>query len=307
MIRLKLREDLEADYKGSYSDIDREIFDKIVALDPTARPNQLGSFAKQLLLRCYKTGDTEFLNKPEEVRTAIQNFIRNVRSNKEVEGKYKNPSYYKSVDDFIAFVNDPTKEIEGAAKEDQPKENKLDKIYNSYYKDKLTREDFDKIVSIEDKKLESLGLICKNFILPKFINGTPEDKSYILNNIEKLKAAVVKFNKNKGSLNTEHQNLEGFETVKDFIEINVNGESSTLVNYLRGLGSEVWAECNYLGSTTLHDIFQPTTRRAAAYIAGGDKFSLWSPAKDYNMGTRVINKNSPDAYTQEYTRMAFGH
>lgn len=308
MIKLRriLKEDIESDYKGSYSDIDRDIFDKIIALDPTARGNQLGSFAKQLLLRCYKAGDTSFIERGEEVTRAIQKFITTIRSNRDVDGKYKNPSYYKSVADFIDFVNDPTKEIEGASKADEPKEDKLTQTYNKYYKDKISRDEFDKLLTVEDSQPGTIGPTVKNFILPKYIASSDSDKAEVLKNLNRLKSAINNYNSKKNSFNSEHQNLEGFESLKEFIEIALNGETSTLVNYLRGLGSQVWSECNYLGSTSLHDIFQPKTRRAAAYIAGADRNSLWSPAKDY-CSTRMEDKNSPNAYAYSYSGTAFGH
>lgn len=90
-------------YNKYYSDIDKEIFDKIIKLDPETTDKKIGDVAKNLLLPKYKKGDRDFLNRELEIKNAIEIFN---------EDKVKYPSEkqsvqnYESIDEFVKFVTE---------------------------------------------------------------------------------------------------------------------------------------------------------------------------------------------------------
>ena len=87
-------------YNKYYSDIDREVFDKIIALDPETNENSIGAVAKQLLLPKYKQGE-DFLSKNLDITTAINYF--NLEKDSYPEDK-KSIQNFPSVEDFVKFV-----------------------------------------------------------------------------------------------------------------------------------------------------------------------------------------------------------
>lgn len=88
-------------YNKYYSDIDKDIFDQIIALDPQTTENKIGDIAKNLLLRCYKKGEVNFLKNPESVTAAIERYIEFKNT---YEQDKQNLNSYASVADFISYI-----------------------------------------------------------------------------------------------------------------------------------------------------------------------------------------------------------
>lgn len=88
-------------YNQYYSDIPREDFDKIIALDPGTTETKIGDVAKNLLLRCYKRGDTAFLRNPDAVTVAIERFLRDKNS---YEREKQNLMNYTTIASFIEYL-----------------------------------------------------------------------------------------------------------------------------------------------------------------------------------------------------------
>lgn len=300
--KLKFKEDIESDYRGLYSNIDREIFDRIIALDTSAKGNQLGNFAKNLLLRCYLAGETDFLDKGDAVTKAINKFLREIRTSKDVPGILKNPSNYPSVDSFINYVNDPTNttvDVVTTAPTEQPKESKLDITFKQYYANKLDRETFDKLISCDPDTSanNSIGNTAKNFIIPQYINADAAGKKYILDHLDDIPDAIRSYDSNRKNLNTTHQDLKGFSSVEEFINITTAGEQSDLLTYLKACPA--WADCGYIGSTWQYDVFMPKTVTGAAYIAGA--------ANDPNMPGYRVTPNTEGFRDFSYGRGSYSY
>ena len=79
-MKLRLREarNADAEYQARWTSIPREVFDKIIALDPKTDISKgvVGDTAKRLLLPKYVAGETEFLNN-SELPTLISKYINN--------------------------------------------------------------------------------------------------------------------------------------------------------------------------------------------------------------------------------------
>lgn len=88
-------------YNQYYSDIPRDLFDSIIKLDPETSDNKIGSIAKNLLLNCYKRGDTGWVDDLESVKTAIDRFIDNKDS---YPAEKQDIMSYKSVAEFINYI-----------------------------------------------------------------------------------------------------------------------------------------------------------------------------------------------------------
>lgn len=91
---------LDQIYNKYYSDINREVFDKIIALDPETNENNIGTVAKQLLLPKYKQGE-DFLSKNLDIPTAINYF--NLEKDSYAQDK-KSIQNFPSVEEFVKFV-----------------------------------------------------------------------------------------------------------------------------------------------------------------------------------------------------------
>lgn len=87
-------------YNKYYSDIDRETFDKIIALDPETTETSIGSTAKQLLLPKFKQGE-DFLSKDLDVTEAIKIFNEDKQGYPEEKQLIQN---FESVEDFVNYV-----------------------------------------------------------------------------------------------------------------------------------------------------------------------------------------------------------
>lgn len=87
-------------YNEYYSDIDREDFDKIIAMDPKTTAEVIGEIAKNLLLASYRKKEN-ILDKTEDITDACKIYYRD--KNK-IPVERQQLTAYASVDDFINFI-----------------------------------------------------------------------------------------------------------------------------------------------------------------------------------------------------------
>ena len=87
-------------YNKYYSDIDREIFNKIIAMDSKTGETNIGELAKNLLLPAYRKGEHDFVENEEAVKAAIEKFYK--KGHNYPDGK-DNIQNYDSVADFISY------------------------------------------------------------------------------------------------------------------------------------------------------------------------------------------------------------
>lgn len=100
-VELQRENKIDKIYNDYYSDIQREVFDKIISLDPETNESKIGSIAKNLLLRCYKKGDRDFVNNSDALIAAIERYVA-----------YKNTypadkqdlMSYESINDFVSYI-----------------------------------------------------------------------------------------------------------------------------------------------------------------------------------------------------------
>ena len=92
---------ISAIYNKYYSDIPRDIFDSIIEIDPDTTADKIGDVAKNLLLRCYKKGDTKFLKNPEIITAAIYRF-NDAKSSYDQDKQ--NLTSYATIDEFVNYM-----------------------------------------------------------------------------------------------------------------------------------------------------------------------------------------------------------
>lgn len=258
----------DIDYEKNYSTIDREIFDKIAKMDPKSQiqndtVQMLGFGCKQLLLAKYLAGETDFIDKGDQIYAALEKYYPNI-------AQYPKFNEFKSVADFLTFMENPdTANIEKA---EIKKENPLDSIYNKYYSN-ISREDFDKIIALDPQTTEDkLGEIAKNLLLPKFISG---EKGFV-DNPGRVKEACEFFYTDKNSLPAEKQKITGYDSVESFIKYINEGPESALVASLKANETvdqkthrPVKDDFRVVASTRDYDILEPKSHDANQAISGG--------------------------------------
>ncbi len=254
---------IDDEYNKNWSDIPREDFDTIIAMDPKTdiATGFLGPNAKQLLLPKYRAGEKDFLENGDEVKKALDKFITN-RNNYEI----KNIALYPSVDIFVKHINDPENNPVEADQTPEKKESKLDSIYNKYYND-IPREIFDQIISLDpNTKTEagSIGEVAKNLLL----NSAKKGEQFILNknNFDKVKKAINTFYSERTSLDQELQQLTAYENTETFVQSMAKPKESSLVNFVSSyVGS---ANARHVGSTFKYDVFVVNNPKGASAVAG---------------------------------------
>lgn len=258
---------IDSEYEKDWKEIDRDTFDQIISLDPTTNidADRIGPSAKQLLLPSYINGETDFLNKKDEVTQCLSTYTKN-------RGQYPQPlrniANFPSVSDFIDYILNGD-ESEFAKNHDltsyeksNQKEDKISAIYNKYYKDKLDRETFDKIISLDAETNDSaIGSVAKNLLLPKFISG-----ENFLDDSEKVAQAIEAFEKDKSTYPADKRDVAKYESVKDFVTFVISGPESNFVTYLKEHLTD--KQIKFLASTRTYDIIQPLCYEAAWRIVG---------------------------------------
>ena len=97
---------IDNEYEKNYSSfMPRDIFNAILKIDPKTtvidgEPQGLGFVAKNLLLPAYISGETDFVENGEDIKKLISNYYDGIVN-------YPKPKEFKSVNDFITFMQDP--------------------------------------------------------------------------------------------------------------------------------------------------------------------------------------------------------
>ena len=273
IIRRYLLENVDKFYNNDWSDIPRDIFDKIIVMDPSTdvEKGRLGRFASQLLLPKYSgNGEEEFVEKGEEVTNAINTYSQNLRN---YIPQARNLQNFPSVQDFIDFVKDPeNSEIAKALAEldtsvEKQKESKIDKIYNQYYKD-IDRDIFNKLIALDPETTEnSIGTVAKNLLIPKFKNG----EKVLEIDPNSLNTAINIYNSEKAKYSAEEKDLNKYDSVEDFIRFVTVGPDSNLIKLLKE--KNLFQDSGYIGSTKEYDVFASNTNYEVNHLfdhLGGD-------------------------------------
>lgn len=270
MIKLLLTESkVDNEYERNYSDIDREVFETIIRLDPkTLVVNDevvnIGFGAKQLLLTRYKAGDKDFINHPEQITDALNTFYENMKS---YPAQFKNLSSYKSIEDFIRFVNGETVELS-----QETASNKIKDIYDKYYSD-IDINDFEKIIALDPQTTDSkIGEVAKNLLLDKFRKG---EKDFLTND-KRVITAIKDFYALKSGFAKDKQQINNYASVEEFVNFMEAGNDSSLVSSLKQNTTvdpktlkQVKDDVNFIASTRDYDILEPKSHRANYAISGG--------------------------------------
>ena len=266
---------IDSEYEKEWNEIPRETFDKIVVLDPQTNleGDKIGPSTKQLLLPRFVEGEVDFLDKAEEVTKALTTYLGN-------RGSYPQPlrniANFPTVKDFIEYITlgdesefAKSHDFSDFKKEEKPKETKLDTIYKKYYEDKIERESFNKIISLDPETTESsIGQTAKNLLLPRAISGEDFSDYY-----DDLPDIILKFNSEKDSYPEDKRAIEKFPSVKEFVQYVSNGPETEFVKYLkndtrvdRKTGNMVKDDIVIIGSTPKYDIIQPLSWAANSAI-----------------------------------------
>lgn len=281
---------IDSDYEKDYSEIEREIFDQIISLDPQTNIEQdrIGPSSKQLLLPCYLNGETDFLNDAENLKLALQKYTANRKDYPQV---LRNIANFPSVKDFIDFVLHgadsefaKTHDLDNLETEQKPKESNIDKIYNKYYS-KLDRQLFNTIIALDPDTTENqIGSAAKNLLLPRALSG--EDFSDIY---DQITDSILKFNLEKSSYPEDKRSIEKFPSVEEFVTYVIQGPETDFIKKLKenekrdsSTGNMVKDDINFLGSTRQYDIVQPLSWAANNAITcnserrrRGDEYFTW--------------------------------
>lgn len=254
---------IDKEYKKNYSDIPEDIFMSIVKMDPnsypkngsefdlTKEPIKVGNLASGsgLLLRCYKNGETDFINDFKRVQDACLKFTKNRGS-----FEYKNAAVFPSVKSFVEYVESDGKadigigqtQAEPQKKKAQTPEEKLEILRQKQFP-KI--ETLAELIAVADLDEESdvehgqIGNIARNLLLPHYAAGERD----FLNKKVSLKKAISRYyNLDKATL--KDKPLNGYETVVDFIKDNRfdNGDMSNfmmLLHYLSNQGDPYQDNC----------------------------------------------------------------
>lgn len=273
------------EYERSYSSIDRDVFDTIALMDPkTSEINGevaiLGFGAKQLLLRCYLNGETDFIDKADEVRDALNAYYPNIKT-------YPKFPQFASVADFLTFMENP--EANGSTVKEIQKEDKITDIYNANFSS-IDRADFDEAIVIDpDTDLEKgkIGVVARQVILPDLLRGVSIKNV----NKERLRLACQNFASDSNSYPAEKRQLSSYKSINDFITYVLEGAESELVTSIRNNENTEARMVNIIGSTREYDILEPLTHAANNAISGGKDNMNWCTGWERN-----------DSYWNNYTR-----
>lgn len=246
MILNFLMEDLEnkkldKEYKNNYSDLTEDEFLTLVKMDPNSYPRVGGGFDLNaepitvgnlasggkggLLIRCFREGEKDILNKFKEVQDACLKFTQN-------RGRYeiKNAGQFPSVASFIKYVNSDGKEVDFEVNQVQQKkettpEEKLEVLRQKQFpnipnvKELIMVADLDEESDVEHGQV---GQIAKTLLLPHYNAGERDflDKkislrfairTYYNSSSEKIKEhPIASYNVKEGNTFTK--------TILDFIQ-----------------------------------------------------------------------------------------
>lgn len=281
---------IEDDYAKNWKEIDKDLFDKVILLDPKTdiEKNVIGFVSKQLILPKLKNGE-DISDIEDDITTAINNYITH---RPEWPAQLKNVANFPTIHNFVDYaINGDESEFAKAftngdiSIDQKAKANPIEEIYNKYYKE-IPKNIFDKIIAADpDTNEKSIGSVAKNLLLPKYLKG---ESKIIQDNLSKLSNIIKEYKKGYNELNSSHKDITQFKSVEEFIEIALKGEESELLKYLKKCPE--WKNIRYLGSTKKYDIFEPLTFQAQAWIAGADK-KVGGPGISSDRGSESYKQN----------------
>lgn len=276
---------IDAEYEAEWKDIPRDIFDKILRLDPKTNieNNKIGEGAKQLLLPAYDNGETDFVDN-QDITNCLQTYYDNRGT---FDPALRRLSSFETVALFVDFIkngenSELTKRFQLEKPSEEPKETKLDQLYKEYYSD-LPRDLFDKIIALDpETKKDSIGQTAKNLLLPRALKG--EDIFAL--EPEEITKCIDQYNAEKDSYPADKKSVQNFESVKDFIKFIKEGPETDFIKQLKNCtkvdpetGKKVNESINFIGATRRFDIVQPLTWTANRAISSNCDFS--SPQDKY--------------------------
>lgn len=249
-------------YTNYFSDIDKNIYNKLVKTDPKSNDTYLGLFAEKYILPAYKENTLTDLT--DDNLNAITELINQYWANqKSYEGKYRNPNSFESLDNFINFMNG---NLENDSTEEKIEEDPITKIYNKYY-NKLNREDFNTIITLdEDTTEDKLGEVAKNLLLRLSLKDK-NDLDYILKNSEIVLDAINIFKENRNNYKEEEKNLNNYVSIKDFIDKVTKIPDSNYVQSLKNCPES--NNIHIIASTKNWDVVSYDNPRAGSYVGLG--------------------------------------
>lgn len=253
---------LDSYYTNYFSDVDKDIYNKLVQTDPKSNDTYLGLFAEKYILPAYKENKLSDLS--DDNLNKINELINQYWANqKSYEGKYRNPNSFESLDNFINFMNG---NIENDSSEEKIEEDPITKIYKKYY-NKLNREAFDEIITLDvDTTDDKLGEVAKNLLLRLSLKDK-HDLDYILNNSDIVLSAINIFKENRSNYKEEEKNLNNYISIKDFIDKVTKIPDSNYIQMLKNCPEA--NNIHILASTQNWDVVTYDNNVAGSYAALG--------------------------------------
>ena len=190
--------------------------------------NNIGPTAKQLLLPRYLSGEVAFVENSNEVKNAIDTFIKN-RNNYEV----KNVALYPSVDIFVKHINDPENNPIETTEVEVKQESKLDKIYNQYYSD-IDKDTFLYIISLDPStniEKGNVGNYAKNLLLRLYKKGVTKIANKSLG--DDIKKAIEYVEENKNIIDKKYLQINTLPDIDEFIDLPNAVVESDHLKYLK--------------------------------------------------------------------------
>lgn len=279
---------IDVEYERNFNSIPREIFDKIVKMDPKTQIvgdeiKNMGFGSKQFLLPKYMAGETDFAEVPEIVTSALNAYYPNIAN-------YPKFNEFRSVADFLAFMADP----DGAEIEKAQQESHLDKLYNKFYS-AIDRATFDKIIALDPKTTEDkIGEIAKNLLLIAYLRGEHD----FVDRADEVKAAIETFYKKGHNYPDGKDNIQNFESVAEFIDYK---PTSPTVAALTATGIVEGRDYEIIASSAHYDVFKILTwegSREIAHARGGT--NVWCTAGG-DSGTRYLDSDGISSYYKSYS------
>lgn len=141
----------------------------------------------------------------------------------------------------------------------------LDDVFEKYYKEKLSRELFDRVIAVdptfkpEQDKMGSYG----KWLLVLQIKG-----ENVLDNAEKLKKNLSVYEDKKNSLTQEQKNILGFKTIADLDNLMADLGLAEKSEYQ--LRAEAVKGAKFITKNANWEVYQPLNYEASKYLRGDD-------------------------------------
>ena len=321
---------LNNEYTRNYSDIPEEDFMLMVKMDPNSypkgtenydatEPDRVGNLAggNGVLIRCYRNGDKDFLKDFKTVQDACIKYTKN-------RGSYdiKNPSVFKTVNDFVKYVNGEATNVDqqqaAPTKKQQTPEEKLEVLRQKQFPQIETVQELIDVAKLdEDTEIETgqIGNIARNLLLPHYAAG---ERDFLIKPVS-LKTAIANYNNAAGDQQKEkpiskYNEKDGKEykfTIIDFIKdwsSSSKSANSNVMNLLKHYAVE-GRDYEIVCQTTGYDVIRYWTDMVG-WIVGycdasieqfrQDKIENGRGANDSEYGTNRWCTGWEDSYQNSY-------